>query len=146
MGNLTTALVFVMAINVFLWLGQVATLELNPDAGTFYNRDGTILNQFDKNNGEGDPLLDTENTANQLPAGEGSINPETGNIFTDIFASIKGWVAQSTGISYLIAILAAPYNILKAMHLPAEFAYAMGTFWYAVTLLLFLAFIWGREA
>lgn len=145
MGNLTMALVFVLTLNVLMFLSQEAIIDMNPDGTYFYHREGTLLNEFDKNQGVGDPILDTEDTSSDLPEAEGSISPTTGNLFTDTFSSIKSWFARKLGISYIMGILAAPYNILKAMHLPNSFVYAMGTLWYGVTLFLIVAFFWGRE-
>lgn len=145
MANVTMALMLVLAVNVFLYLGQAAILEINPDAPLFFNREGTVLQEFDKNNGVGDPILDTESTTDQLPSTEGSVSPTTGNFFTDMFSSIKNWFAKKTGISYLLAIVSAPYNILKTMHLPNSFVFAIGTLWYVLTLFLIVAFFWGRD-
>src|SRR4030042_1674714 len=145
MGNLTVALVFVLTLNVLLYLGQVASYSLNPESSpVFFTNKGTMLETFDKNAGEGTPTLDTEQTTNVLPSTEGSVSPTTGNFYTDTFSSIKGWFAQKTGIAYIFGILSAPYNVLKSMNLPNEFSYAVGTLWYGTTLFLIIAFFWGR--
>lgn len=146
MGNLTVAAMFVIVLNVFMFLGQVAVLELNEDAGMYFTNEGTLLDNFDSNSGEGEPVLDTGGTIDSLPSGAESVSPTTGNVFTDTFSSIKDWMLKSTGLAYLFSILAAPYNILKSMNLPNNFVYAMGTLWYAITFILVLAFIFGRDS
>ncbi len=145
MGNLTTALTFVMVLNILMWLSQVAMLDLNPEGTVFYHKEGTLLGEFDKNKGQGTPELDDSGLASDLPSAEENISPTTGNIFTDAFSSIKEWFSRTTGINYLYGIIKAPYNVLKAMMLPAEIVYAFGTLWYALTLFLVIAFFWGRE-
>lgn len=145
MSNLTTALVFVMALNVIMMLSQVAILDINPDATMFFTQEETILSQFDKNKGVGDPILDTNGTVGRLPSSVGSVSATTGNLFTDTFTSIKTWIGQKTGLTYLFAIVSAPYNFLKAIHLPNAFSFAIGTLWYAVTLFLLISFIFGRD-
>lgn len=138
--SLETALVFVLSLNVLLFLGQIAILEINPAASDFYNEEGTLLSGFDS----GNYTLDDSDPAGRLPSGEASVSPTTGNIFTDTFTSIKSWLIDSTGLGYVFAVLGAPYHLLQFMGLPQAFIYAVGTMWYAFTLLLIVAFIWGR--
>ena len=145
MGNLTTALVFVIALNVLMFLTQASVMAINPDAGTFFTNEGTILDELDANSGTGEPVLDTENTYNNLPSSEGDVSPTTGNIFTDGFKSIKNWFADTLGLKYLGQIVSAPYNILKAINLPNAFVFAMGSLWYGISLFLLISFILGRD-
>lgn len=145
MGNLTIALVFVLTLNVLMYMTQVAILDINPNAPQFWTNEGTILENFDKTGGTGEPVIDSDNVMGDLPAGEGSVSPTTGNLFTDVFSSIKRWVAQKTGIAYITGIVLAPYNILKSMGLPNSFVFAMGSLWYGVTFFLVVSFFWGRE-
>ncbi len=145
MGNLTTALIFVMVLNVFMFLTQATISDLNPDANQIWTNEDQLLDDFDKNSGVGDPVLDTENTYNNLPGGAGQISPTTGNWYTDIFTSIKKWIGDKTGLNYMLQIVSAPYNLLKAINLPVGFSFAIGTLWYAVTLFLIISFIFGRD-
>lgn len=140
MGNTTTALVFVMILNVLMFLGQVAILDMNPTGTVYYNSNGSLLTSFDK----GDNILDSDSAIGSLPEADGSISPTTGNLFTDTFSSIKNWFTKTTGLNYLYGIISAPYNLLKAMHLPTAFCFALGTLWYAVTLFLIVSFFWGK--
>lgn len=146
MGNLTIALIFVVVLNVLMFLTQAAILDLNPEAPTFYTNNGTILASLDANDNSGVYVLDTDNIADQLPTAEGSVSPTTGNLFTDTFSSIRTWLAKKTGLAYLFQIVSAPYNMLKAMNLPNAFVYALGTLWYVITLFLLIAFLLGRDA
>jgi len=145
MGNLTTALSFVLILNVLMFLVQAAILDLNPDATNFFTNEGTLLSNFDANNNNGTYVLDTEGVADHLPTAEGSVSPTTGNLFTDMFSSMKTWFAETTGLSYLMGIVSAPYNLLKSMNLPNAFVFAIGSLWYALTLFLLIAFFWGRD-
>lgn len=147
MSNLTVGMVFVSLVTAFMWLSQVAILDLNPDGSVFYNcSSATLLSSFDKNNCGGTLILDNDEVQSKLPAGEGAIEPSSNNIFTDSFASIKNWFIETTKLNYVYAILSAPYNLLKAMHLPNEFSFIIGTLWYCLNLFLIVAFFWGRDA
>lgn len=146
MGNLTVALSFVMILNVLMFSGQATMLNLDKDSTIYYNCEGTLMETFDKNKCVGTPELDESDIESILPDAEENISPETGNIFTDIFSSIKNWFSKIRGIKYLYNILKAPYNIVKAIGLPQEIAYGLGALWYGTTLFLIVAFFWGRDA
>lgn len=145
MGNLTIALVFVLVLNVLMFLAQATIMDLNPEGTQFHNREGTMLESFNKGELDEDPILDTQSITDDLPEAEGTISATTGNLFTDIFSSVKNWFAKATGLAYLYGILSAPYNMLKAMHLPNAFTYAIGTLWYGITLFLIVSFFWGKD-
>ena len=146
MSNLTNALAIVLGINALLFLSQVAVLELDSSAGTFYNCEGTILAEFEQGNCTNANYVLDNNPIDLLPSGSSSVNPDTGNIFTDGFSAIKNWFLDITGVSYIIAIVSAPYNLLKVMGLPSAFAFAVGGLWYGLTLFLIIAFMFGRDA
>jgi len=144
MGNITVAFVFVMFLNVLVFLSQTAMSEVNPASTVFYNFDDSILDNYDTGNAS-NRLIDVDGLTDQLPAGEGSLNPETGNYFTDIFSSIKSWIVDKTGIKYIKAMLLSPYTLIKAMGLPNSFSFAIGVLWYAITLFIAILFFWGRD-
>lgn len=141
MGNLTIGAIFVLSLNVLLFLSQASIMNINPEGTNFYTHNGTILASFEK----GDNILDTESSLDALPENQGAVTVEGGNIFTDVVASIKGWVAEKTGLRYVYNILSAPYNMLKMMGLPNAFVFAIGTLWYGVTLISVILVIWGRN-
>lgn len=142
MTNLTSAVVTVLSLNLILWLGQVAVIELNPDASQFFNPEGTPLQRFDA----GNYTLNDDDPASVLPVVESSISPETGNIFTDAFTGIKTWMLDVTGLNYVFSILGAPYHFLNAMSLPQAFVFGIGSLWYGISLFLLIAFMFGRDA
>ena len=141
MGNLTVMAVFVVALNVLMFLSQAAIIDINPEATKFFNEEGSLINEFDA----GGNVLDTAATTDRLPSAPGSISPTTGNIFTDTFSAIRNWFFDSTGISYLLNILSAPYNMLKALNLPNAFVFAIGSLWYIISLFVVVAFLLGGD-
>lgn len=142
MSNLTEALAIVLSINAVLWLGQLAVLELNPAGPSFFDSQGSILSGFNA----GNYTLDDTDPGSVLPDAESSVSPETGNIFTDAFTAIKGWFLDTTGLSYVFSVLGAPYRFLRAIGLPTEFTFILGSLWYGITLFLVIAFMVGRDA
>ena len=142
MGNMTTALTFVLLLNVFMFLTQASILNLNPDGTTYFHCNGTFIDEFSE---EGNCLtLDAEDVSGQLPDAKASVSPTTGNIFTDIFSGIKAWFADTVGLKYLREIVKAPYNFMIAAKIPTEFALGLGVLWYGITLFLLIAFLTGR--
>lgn len=147
MSNLTTALIVVMSINLMLFLGQAAVLNINPEGPHFFDCKGSMIGSLDQNgcNGQSYVLNDTD-PANRLPSGVSSVSPETGNIFTDPFTTLKSWFLDTLGLRYLVQLLSAPMNFLSAIGLPNAFAFAVGALWYGITLFLIVAFLIGRDA
>lgn len=146
MSAITYAFTVVMCINVMLFLGQVAALQVNADAPKFHDCQGSLLGSFEAGNcSAGTYVLDDSNPTARLASGETSISPDTGNIFTDAFTALKNWFLESTGFSYIVQMLSAPYNFLKALQLPPAFVFAVGTMWYGVTLLLIILVLIGRD-
>lgn len=144
MGNLTIATIFVVALNVLMWLSQTAMINMNPDGPTMYNVEGSIIDETIQGQGDGTVLQD--DVLGDLPSSAGTVaTGDDTSIFTDIFNNILGWMKSAPGIRHVYGVVAAPYNVLKAMNLPTEFVVGIGTFWYLVSLTIVLAFLWGRE-
>lgn len=148
MGNLTTALVIVLAINVVLFLAQASMIGINPDASQFYKCEGTMLSTFDKQNCISGSNYDLNKGVGQdgLPSGSPTIETNTGNIFTDTFNAVRSWLLTSLGLQYLFDLLSAPYTFLQLFGLPAAFAFALSALWYGVTLFLLINWIKGGSA
>lgn len=147
MGNISIGLAFVMFVNVLLFLGQATVIALNDETPIeYWHYDGTLLEMYDSNNDPNNPLLDTSNVESNFPQGEGTIQINDGNIFTDLFSSIKTWIEDNTGLTYAKAIVSAPYNALIGISfLPQPFIFAVGTLWYITTVFLIIGFFWGRD-
>lgn len=145
MGNLTIATIFIVLVNVLMWFSTIAMLEINPDGTFCYNLEGSIIDNTVTSSGNYS-VLDNE-IIDHLPTSEGvTISPTSTSIsFTDIFNNILGWFKSAPGIKYIYGVVAAPYNILKCMNLPNLFVAGIGTIWYLVTLLVLIAFMWGRD-
>lgn len=148
MGETANALAVVLAVNLMLWLGQVAVLELNPVGPVFYNCNESIIAQFGQNGCNTYVLNDTNPTA-QLPTTGSTIQVDNtgggGNFFTDTFSAGLNWITQSTGLGYLYNILAAPSNFLKAIGLPPQFSFGISFLWYGFTLFLIVSWLFGRD-
>jgi len=146
MANITTAFVFVLMLNIFLFMTQISMIENNPESYTkFYSGDGSLLEKFSVSYNYTNPSLNTGDSVNQLPSATKEVDPDTGNFFTDIFNTGKDWVTQKAGLDYFYAVLSAPYNMLKLANLPQGLVFAIGTLWYVITLFLFVAFLIGRD-
>lgn len=143
MTNLTIATIFVVALNVLMFLCQTAMINMNPDGSICYHVEGSIIGETMQSQGN---MSVTESDAlSDLPGSQGTVTIGDAIGFTDIFNNILGWLKTAPGVRYVYGIVAAPYNIFKCMGLPPQFLVAVGTFWYMVSLLILVAFLWGRE-
>lgn len=141
-GNMEILTLFVVALNVLMWLSQVAMINLNPDAPTMYNSEGTIIGETINEQGNRSVLQD--DVLGDLPSSAGTVQTESSGFFTDIFNNILGWMKSAPGIRHIYGIVSAPYNVLNALGLPREAVVGIGSLWYLVSLTVVLAFLWGR--
>ena len=133
-------LLLVLAVDGFLYMGQVASLDVNPVATNYYNYDGSLLAQNDAGN-----YTLSQNITTSLPTGTASVSPDTGNFFTDIFATTKTWLLDSTGLSYIISIVNALPNFLKAIGLPSVFVFIVGSIWHSFTIFSIVLLLLGKD-
>jgi hypothetical protein len=146
MTNITGALLIVLSVNVILFLAQAGMTDINPTGTKFFNCSGTIISEFDTGNCQGELyLINSDYASNNLPEGEESVSPETGNFFTDIFNTAKNWILGVSGVTYLINIVSAPASFLASLGLPSAFVFAIGSLWYGLTFFLVIAWILGKE-
>jgi len=143
MGNLTIATIFVVTLNVLMFLVTTAMINLNPDGSVCYHAEGSVIGETMAE--QGNLSVSETDALGDLPGSAGTVTIGDAIGFTDIFNNILGWMKTAPGIKYVYGVVSAPYNILKCMNLPAEFVVAVGTLWYLVSLLVFVAFLWGRD-
>lgn len=137
------ALGVMLAINVFLFLGQVAVddvAERNGFTGTtILNPENSLLNDLDS----GGYVLNTSVT---LPDTDVAIDSDNNNFFIDPIGSLKSWFSKvGDGWDYFTAIVNAVPNFLKNIGLPNEISFALGFFWHMMSLFLVVMLIWGRQ-
>lgn len=147
MGNLTIATIFIVMLNVLMWFSGIAMLEINPTGSICYNLEGSIIEQnINSYNGNINQSTLNNDIVSQLPSAQGTVSAGTStNVFTDIFNSVLSWFKTAPGIKYIYGVVAAPYNILKCTGLPNAFIIGVGTLWYLISFLIFIAFLWGRD-
>ena len=144
MGNLTIATTLIVTLNVLMWFSSIAMLDINPSGSVCYNTQGSIIQQSLTSASNGSTL--NNDILEQLPGADTTtVSAGSTNIFTDVFNNIISWFKSAPGIKYIYGVVSAPYNILNCMGLPSEFVLGIGTFWYLVSFLVLIAFIWGRD-
>lgn len=144
MGNATIAMVFVVVLNMLMWLSQVAVINLNPSGEVFYHCDDSLIESVGGNCTTYNSSVLNSDATDLLPSGQ-SVQVATSNPFTDIFNNILGWFKNTWGIKYLYQIVSAPSAILSGIGLPSEVAFALGALWYSISIFVVLAFLWGRD-
>lgn len=128
-----------------LFIGQQAIIDTNPNAAQFFDCQSSILSQAEASgcNNTG-YVLTSRNATDSLPGLTQRVSSDQSSIWTDIFDSIKTWLLDTTGLSFLFNIIAAPYTILEMTNLPAALIFPLAAIWYLYTLFLLIAFMWGR--
>lgn len=144
MGNLHVLTTFVVLLNVLMWTGGLAMTSINPDGTMCYNIEGSIIEQNVAQGTNSTVLADQ--ISDDLPSSESAtVTSGTTNIFVDVFSNVLSWFKSAPGVKYVYGVVSAPYNVLKCMNLPDQFVAGIGTFWYMVSFLVLIAFLWGRD-
>ena len=145
--DVTGALAFILAINVFFFLGQVVTDHINPDGPVFFHENENLIGEYNA----GNYTLD-ENVLAELPNTEIAVSPDTdgssSGFFTDVWQSITGWFSDTTigrGTSYILNIVNAFPHFLSVIGTPKEIVFALGFFWHALTVFLIVIFLKGGK-
>ena len=146
-ANLTYALIIVLCLDLILFLGQAAITDVNPEGTQFFQCEGSTFATGYNCSSNGS--LTTQNPKDALPGGAVSIEPTTGNIFTDMFVSIKTYLVEKTKLGYILGILTGPAGLLDDM-LPDGgvfdiFVYSIGALWLVMTAFFVASFVWGRQ-
>lgn len=135
----TTFLVIMLSINIILFLWQGA-LETENDTIVFFDVASSPAGQY-MTNGTFSATSDDFNinvTDN--------VNPDTGNIFTDTFKTVKSWFdKQSTKFDTFTGILTQPYGFLKDSGVPPPITTAFAIIWYAIVGLTLISAIRGNS-
>jgi hypothetical protein len=142
MGNLTIATTFIVLVNVLMWFSALAMLDVNPTGSICFHAEGSIIGNSISSVGNYSTV--NNDALGDLPNAEGTVTTAS-NPFTDIFNNILSWFKTAPGLKYIYGVVSAPYNVLSCTGLPNEFIVGIGTLWYMVSLLVLLAFLWGRD-
>lgn len=145
MGNATVAVIFVVLLNVLMFIAQASANHLNPDAPqTFYNQHGSLLEGINTGT-QANPAMNTTVMETGLPSAKGAVNPTLGVLFTDVFNSIKDFFLNTLGIKYFVYIVRAPFDLLASTGMPIEISFALGGLWYLISFFVIISFLWGRD-
>lgn len=139
MRGLILAVAAMIAIDVFLFFGQTAVHNVAASVGSdqnFYDYNKGIVGSFDNGN-----YTLKNGTAGSLP--DVYTQSSGSSTFTDTFSSIKNWILDKSGVSFIIRVLDALPSFLTTIGLPPEISYGLGVLWHALTLIMLVAFIKG---
>lgn len=141
-------LIFVLAVDLILFMGQMATQEIAGQIGlnfnmSYMNYESSNLAQIDS----GGYTLDTSNLDTRILGTLASgVNVDTGSIFTDPIATLNNWlVSNIPGIKYVIMLVGGPYNYIRALGVPDWFSFSIGAMWMAITIMLIALLVIGRS-
>jgi len=142
------ALLFILILNVLFFLaGQ--TLAGIGLSNNIYAYEGSVMSKF--NDGDTTNYQFRSYNENDLPTETRTVDPSTGNIFTDVWSTLSNWVKGGVsaiiglipGHEFIIAMFAGVHIFLSALNLPSAIIFAIDYLWYALTLFLIVLFIRG---
>jgi len=144
--TITKALVFVLALDLLLFLGQISVnavaVEMGKTPPFFFNNTNSALIEGTGSN----YVLNTSGIEGRLFESTPVAEQNTGNFFTDTVKDIKNWFVDNVpGLNYLIGIVGAPYSYLHVIGAPAEVCYGIGGLWLILTIFLIVMVITGRN-
>ena len=140
--GMLTAVMVVLSLNFVMFAVGFGITDLGGNNPFNYN--DNALGEFNIGNSTNFDV--PSDPASSLPGGGStSISPDTGNVFTDMFTSIKEWLINSVGLGWVLNMLTAPKVLLSLMlpNTPA-LVWSITALWYGITLFIIVAFIWGR--
>jgi hypothetical protein len=143
--TITKALIFVLALDLILFLGQISVNYVAAGMGRpppfIYNSTGDLIS----NTGTG-YVVNTSGIENRIFESQPTTDTNTGNFFTDTVKDIKNWFVNNIpGLNYLISIVAAPASYLAVIGAPIEVSFAIGGLWFVLTVFLIVMVITGRN-
>ena len=143
-GTLTTAMIFVWILNVMMIFSQLAVTDMTENGMQFINSSGTILKGYSTDGCTNIAGPSADDLTAQLPTGAS----ETGGFFiVDWITSATSWIGKQKDT--FIQVVSAPTTMLKTIPLfqlaqYSAFAAIIGVMWWGISLLLIVAFIFGR--
>jgi len=150
MGNQLMAVMVVVFLNVMMFLVSVSMTNINPNADSIYTLEGSPIGAVIKDDLESGNYNNTyvsSNIIRDLPQStQGETAPtSSGGFVTDLFNNILSWLKSIPGLNYVFMAVSAPYNVIKSMGLPAQFAAAIGGLWYMISFFVLISYLWWRD-
>lgn len=142
--KISHALLIVLSLNFIFFLVQISIIKIGPEirpGGTttiFFNPGENLIGDFDEGN------YTLSDPTNRIPSDNNVIDPDTGDSWiTDQWKTVKNSVLDKTGLGFLLDVVNAIPNFLKAIGVPPELAFAVGFMWHALTIVLLIMFFRG---
>lgn len=129
------AIVFVLFVDMIFFLGQM-TIDKEMPGTVIWDTDDAVMMKYDTGNYTRETF-----TTDQLPSTQKGVST-IGEYITDTFSTVKEWFLDTTGLKYLDAFINAVPRYIDGMGAPQEVAFALGTVWHALSIVLL---IWGLK-
>lgn len=139
-GNLTTILIIMLIMDVLFLFVNSAVTDLNPARSNYFRYNQSFISDVDS----GGFKLNQTAYNNVIPETESGVTT-TGNMFTDVFRTIKGWFSPlGKAWNFFIRFLGGPITYLVDMGAPSIVIFGLGSLWYLMSLWLLLMLLFGR--
>lgn len=140
-------LIFIVIVNILFFLAGQTLVSVGL-TNTIYHYENSTLSGFNK----GDTtnyVMQTYNSTD-LPTEKSTVDPSTGNIFTDTWKTLSDWVkggvnalVNNPATQFIVAMFAGLHIFLVMCNLPSAVVFAIDFLWYAFALFMVVLFIRG---
>lgn len=142
-------LLVVLFIDAFLFLGQLAVVNMNPNSHTLDAFDSHLVKQFEKNGTTYELAnADSNSLETMFPGSQEQVGSSNSGAFADIWNTVRSWIFTNTPLGVILQIIGAPYFFLKAILPGVEYqavVFTIGAVWYAFSAFAVIAWALGRE-
>jgi len=143
--KLITWIIITFSVNILFWFGQNGIYEVSDGSAVIFEFEGSPASTFIAN-GTGEAPVFNRNKEDVRIETADSVDAGTGNVFTDSFKTVSGWMNKVDAATGMISsALVQPYGFLTKAGIPAPATAAFALIWYAIGTMLFIGFVRGTN-
>ena len=138
MSNFSTAIIFIIILDLVLVICGAAITNINPDGRICINTKDSMLSDFETQ------TQFTNDASTILPNSNSAVNANPGNFVTDLTNMIISGLKSIPILNKALTIVNAPFQILSCtLVLPQEFINLVsGAWWLISTIIIFAWAVW----
>lgn len=147
MDTMLKMIVFMLLLNIFMWISQSAITQANPEGQTVFNVQDTSnspISRWMTPNGDFNGQNET------LPTSDFGVSQSTGNWFSDTFSNVRNWVTTKFGVvgggvGFILDFFTAPYKFFKIFGFPLMICTSFAILWYVIGILVTVMYLRGQS-
>jgi len=131
--------VIMFAINVGLGMFDASVASYNPEYEGMINFNNTVAARYTTGGSLDSGFLADDEV---LPESSDSVDPDTGNVFTDTFRSVRNWLNKKDSEEGLLkSLVSQPGGFMRDIGVPPMYATSFSIIWNAILIFLLVAYV-----